>query len=83
MRGVRAPDGRLTAWPIPFLPAQVVVDLVYAPLVTPMLARARAEGARALTGLGMLVQQAALSFAWWTDQSPPVRQMRAALKELR
>jgi shikimate 5-dehydrogenase len=46
-----------------------------------MLAAARADGAHALTGLGMLIQQAALSFAWWTDEAPPVRQMRAALEE--
>lgn len=81
MRGVRTPTGADSPWPIRFDPDQVVVDLVYSPLVTPMLAAARADGARALTGLGMLVQQAALSFAWWTDEAPPVRQMRAALEE--
>jgi shikimate dehydrogenase len=81
MHNVRTPTGADSPWPIRFSPDQVVVDLVYAPLVTPMLAAARADGARALTGLGMLVQQAALSFAWWTDEAPPVRQMRAALEE--
>ena len=81
MRGVRTPTGADSPWPARFTPDQVVVDLVYSPLVTPMLATARAHGARALTGLGMLVQQAALSFAWWTDEAPPVRQMQAALEE--
>ena len=81
MHNVRTPTGAASPWPVRFTPDQVVVDLVYAPLVTPMLAAARADGARALTGLGMLVQQAALSFAWWTDEAPPVREMRAALEE--
>lgn len=81
MHNVRTPTGADSPWPARFTPDQVVVDLVYAPLVTPMLAAARADGARALTGLGMLVQQAALSFAWWTDEAPPVREMRAALEE--
>lgn len=62
---------------------QVVADLVYHPLETPLLAAARAVGARAVDGLGMLVHQAAHQFRIWTGVEPPVAAMRrAALAEL-
>jgi shikimate dehydrogenase len=57
---------------------QLVADLVYHPLVTPLLAAAEAQGARTLNGLGMLVGQAARAFELWTGQSPPVLAMRSA-----
>ncbi|MDQ3537644.1 MAG: shikimate dehydrogenase, partial [Actinomycetota bacterium] len=41
---------------------QVALDLVYAATATPFVAAARAAGARALDGRGMLVAQAARSF---------------------
>ena len=64
-------------------PNHVVADLVYHPLETPLLAAARAAGARAIDGLGMLVHQAAHQFRLWTDVEPPVAAMRrAALDEL-
>lgn len=62
---------------------QVVADLVYHPLETPLLAAARAAGAQAVDGLGMLVHQAAHQFRIWTGVEPPVAAMRrAALDEL-
>jgi shikimate dehydrogenase len=57
---------------------QVVVDLVYHPAVTPLLAAARAEGARGINGLGMLIHQAAHAFRLWTSEEPPVEAMSAA-----
>ncbi|MGH8901228.1 MAG: shikimate dehydrogenase [Egibacteraceae bacterium] len=57
---------------------QVAVDLVYGPIDTPFLAAARARGAEAFDGLGMLVAQAGLAFARWTGLAPPVEAMRAA-----
>jgi shikimate dehydrogenase len=57
---------------------QAVVDLVYAPPVTPLIARARAAGAEAWGGLGMLVQQGAASFRIWTGMDPPIETMSAA-----
>ncbi|HVF52654.1 MAG TPA: shikimate dehydrogenase [Actinomycetota bacterium] len=57
--------------------SQVVVDLLYG-IDTPLLQAARAAGAGAFDGLGMLVRQAAASFALWTDLDPPVEEMRAA-----
>ena len=57
-------------------PGQVVVDLVYHPAVTPLLAAAAAAGARAVGGLGMLVHQAAHAFRLWTGMEPPIAAMR-------
>jgi shikimate dehydrogenase len=57
---------------------QLVVDLVYAPAVTPLVAAARARGARAVNGLGMLIHQAALQFRLWTREDPPMAAMSAA-----
>jgi shikimate dehydrogenase len=57
---------------------QVVIDAVYEPEETPLLAAARARGARALNGLGMLVHQAARSFTLLTGEPAPLDVMRAA-----
>ena len=58
---------------------QVVVDLVYHPADTPLLTAARARGAVAVNGLGMLLHQAARSFELWTGHAAPVDAMRAAV----
>lgn len=62
---------------------QVALDLVYGPEDTPFLAAARAGGAAAHDGLGMLVAQAAASFERWAGTPAPVDVMgdaaRAAL----
>ena len=61
----------------------VVVDLVYQPLETSLLAHARANGARVVDGLGMLVHQAALAQALWLGHVADTRVMRdAALRQL-
>ena len=55
---------------------QVVFDTVYTPAETPLLATARARGARAVNGLGMLVHQAARSFrSLLTGRDAPVEVM--------
>lgn len=59
-------------------PDQVVVDLVYHPLRTPLLVAARERGAVAVTGLGMLIHQAAHAFRLWTGEDPPLEVMSAA-----
>lgn len=56
----------------------VVNDLVYAPLETPLLRRARAAGARVVDGLGMLVHQGAAAFELWTGHKPSLDLMRVA-----
>ena len=59
-------------------PSHVVFDLVYDPPSTPLTEIARQGGARAWSGLGMLVHQAAASFRIWTGSEPPVEAMSAA-----
>ena len=58
-----------------------VMDLVYVPLETPFLAAARAVGATAVDGLGMLLHQAVPGFERWFGQRPVVDEAarRAAL----
>lgn len=57
---------------------QVVVDLVYDPATTPLLAAARTQGAVAVNGLGMLIHQAAHAFRQWTGEMPPLEAMSGA-----
>jgi shikimate dehydrogenase len=59
---------------------QVVIDAVYDPEETPLLAAAAGRGARALNGLGMLVHQAARSFTLFTGEPAPLDVMRAAAR---
>ena len=54
-------------------------DMVYG-RDTPFLAAARAAGARACDGLGMLVEQAAESFFIWRGVRPPTRPVLAKLR---
>ena len=61
-----------------FSPGQVVIDLLYDPPATPLIARARAAGAEAWSGLGHLVHQAGDSFRIWTGAEPPLEVMSAA-----
>ena len=49
-----------------------VNDIVYAPLVTDLLARARARGNTVVDGLGMLLHQAVPGFALWFGVTPEV-----------
>jgi shikimate dehydrogenase len=60
--------------------ATLVVDIVYAPELTPLLAAAQARGLRTLGGLPMLVYQGALSFELWTGLPAPLEVMFAALR---
>lgn len=57
---------------------QLVVDLIYAPPVTPLLAAAGRRGARAVNGFGMLLHQAGRQLAAWTGREPPLETMAAA-----
>jgi shikimate dehydrogenase len=62
-------------------PGQLVVDLIYAPSVTPLLRAARERRAPTANGLGMLIHQAALQFRLWTGDDPPLEVMSAAALE--
>jgi len=61
------------------IPATAIVnDVVYNPLLTPILKEAAAAGATTLGGLHMLVYQGVLSFRMWTGQDAPVDVMLEA-----
>jgi shikimate dehydrogenase len=59
----------------------LVTDIVYVPLVTPLLADARAQGLRTVDGLGMLLHQAVPGFAAWFGRRPEVTDELRALVE--
>ncbi len=56
----------------------VVFDLVYNPAETAFLSAAKARGATPVSGIGMLVNQAAESFKLWTGRDADVSAMREA-----
>ncbi len=73
-------DGISTPLPQVRLSSQTaVVDLLYRPAETALLRSARSSGCRSASGLGMLVEQAALSFELWSGLPAPREQMLAAV----
>jgi len=59
----------------------LVVDIVYAPLETPLLASARARGNRTVDGLGMLLHQGRPAFEAWFGVDPQVTpELRAMIE---
>ncbi len=75
------PHEEACPWPaeIPLLKNAAVYDLVYNPRETLLVKLARAAGLPATTGLGMLVEQAALAFERWTGLEAPREAMRFAV----
>ena len=57
----------------------VVCDVVFNPVMPLFLKKAAQQGAQTITGLGMLVNQAALNFEIWTDVKAPRDIMMQAL----
>jgi shikimate dehydrogenase len=58
----------------------VVVDIVYVPLETPLLAAARQRGNPTVDGLGMLLHQGRPGFeAWFGSPVQVTRELRAAV----
>jgi shikimate dehydrogenase len=53
-------------------PDAVVADLVYIPLLTPLLGAAKARGLRIADGLGMLLRQAVPQFLLWFGKKPEI-----------
>ncbi|WP_342726554.1 shikimate dehydrogenase [Bradyrhizobium sp. B097] len=67
---------------VALLPQSAVVsDIVYVPLVTPLLAAAEARGLKTADGLGMLLHQAVRGFELWFGQRPHVTPELRALVE--
>jgi 3-dehydroquinate dehydratase/shikimate dehydrogenase len=66
------------------LNAQIVFDLVYTPLETPLLKLAHARGLTTISGLEMFAQQGARQFEIWTGKPAPESEMQHVVElELR
>lgn len=78
-----APNIDQSPWPehLPFPENAVIYDLVYNPRQTKLVKDAHAQGLSATTGLGMLIEQAALAFEIWTGYHPSQAVMRATVEE--
>jgi shikimate dehydrogenase len=94
-QGVAAADGLVNATPIgmskhpgsPLDPMLLraslwVADIIYFPLETELLLRARALGCRTMGGGGMVVFQAAEAFRLFTGVEPDVRRMLRHFREM-
>lgn len=77
------PDIDKSPWPEPIAlpPFAAVYDLVYNPRQTRLVREACQQGRTATTGLGMLIEQAALAFEIWTAHRPSREMMLASLNE--
>ena len=65
------------------MPAHAAVaDLVYVPLVTPLLRAAMARNLRTADGLGMLLRQAVPQFQLWFGKKPEItKELRSLLEQ--
>jgi len=70
-------------WPIAAAPAHAcIVDILYRPLETPLIAAARVRGLKTVDGLGMLIHQGALAFDIWFGVKPDTRAARKVLEAI-
>jgi shikimate dehydrogenase len=79
-----APNTDVCPWPqeVALPPGTFIYDLVYNPSNTRLVQMSRSQGIPAASGLGMLVEQAALAFEIWTGCRASRAAMRAALTNL-
>jgi 3-dehydroquinate dehydratase / shikimate dehydrogenase len=64
------------------IPGKLVFDMVYTPLETELLRRARQQGAEAIRGLEMFLEQASRQFEIWTGERAPRAVMEKAAMEV-
>ncbi|HJZ95385.1 MAG TPA: shikimate dehydrogenase [Candidatus Solibacter sp.] len=65
------------------IPADIVFDMVYNPLETELIKRAKEQGKTVVPGLDMFIEQAVRQFEIWTGESAPRPVMhKAALEAL-
>jgi len=67
--------------PAPLHDGQVLVDIIYKPAITALMAAAVERGAQAHNGVAMLVHQAVEQLRIWSGSEPPVEVMSAATAE--
>ena len=76
------PETDVSAVPAPFLHRDLaVMDIVYNPMKTQLLADAEARGLRTISGVEMFVNQAVIQFELWTGQTAPREAMRDVVLE--
>jgi shikimate dehydrogenase len=77
-----APDIDQSPWPenCPIPPQAAIYDLVYNPFETKFVKEAHAQGLSAITGRGMLIEQAALAFELWTGKQVSRKIMSSAME---
>jgi len=77
-----SPNTNESPWPEsrPFPQHAAIYDLVYNPWETKLVKDARAQGLSAITGRGMLIEQAALAFQLWTGKRVPREIMSSAIE---
>lgn len=63
------------------IPADLVFDMVYNPLETPLLQLAQEQGKEIVPGLEMFLAQAAAQFERWTGDRAPIAAMRNAARD--
>lgn len=72
------PEDLIIPWEA--LPSKVtVMDIVYNPLETNLLRKARDRGCKTISGVGMLVNQGAESLRIWLGIDPPIQVMEDAV----
>lgn len=75
LKGGEAFDLNMASLPV----SALVTDIVYNPLVTPLLTAASARGNPTVDGLGMLIHQAVPGFNSWFGANPPVDESLKAM----
>jgi 3-dehydroquinate dehydratase/shikimate dehydrogenase len=60
------------------IPGEIVFDLVYNPLETQLIKRARDQGKQIVPGLKMFIEQAVRQFEIWTGETAPRSAMETA-----
>src|SRR5579883_307024 len=63
------------------IPAEVVFDMVYNPLETMLIKRAREQGKTVIPGVDMFIEQAVRQFEIWTGETAPKSVMAKAASE--
>jgi len=60
------------------IPGEIVFDMVYNPLETVLIKRAKEQGKKVIPGLRMFIEQAVKQFEIWTGESAPRAAMETA-----
>ncbi len=78
MKGYEPQFNMMNRW---FRQGMITFDMVYGPGKTPFVEASISNGCVSIDGLEMLIYQAAEAFKIWTDDNPPIDEMRRAAKE--